>query len=285
MAADEDTRIQPCGFLLELSPDWLILRASENIHRFLDRYHAPLIGEPLTKFTLAQPLHDLRNSLSRQRSISGVARVYHVRLIDDPRYFDIAFQLIDGRILLEGVPSSGDSFGSALGAVSRLIDGLDGNDLSALLNGAARRMRALTGFDRVTVTVANGSKRSTAESSRNSYSSPDLPGNLPWIVEDSRADGIPLFPRDEGSSAANQALLRCPDTAQLQALRSHAIASVLNVPLIQDGEVIGRFHCENRSMRQPHFELQAAAELFAQIVAMKLPKPSRASRRTSLSRG
>ena len=56
-----DVQIQPCGFLLELSPDWLVVRASENAHAFLGEYHSRLIGEPLASFTLAQPLHDLRN--------------------------------------------------------------------------------------------------------------------------------------------------------------------------------------------------------------------------------
>ena len=53
--------------------DWLILRASENVHRFLGEYHSRLIGEPLSAFTMAQPLHDLRNALARQRSATGIA--------------------------------------------------------------------------------------------------------------------------------------------------------------------------------------------------------------------
>ena len=83
-----------CGFVLELSPDWLILRASENAHGFLGEYPARLIGEPLASFTLAQPLHDLRNSLSRQRSSNGIARAYRTRLTAEPRHFDIAFQQV-----------------------------------------------------------------------------------------------------------------------------------------------------------------------------------------------
>ena len=35
---------QACSFMLELSPDWLVLRASENSHGFLGEYPALLIG-------------------------------------------------------------------------------------------------------------------------------------------------------------------------------------------------------------------------------------------------
>src|SRR5688500_14335765 len=89
LARMDEIQAQSCGFLLELSPDWLILRASQNVRPFLGEYHQTLIGEPLADFTLAQPLHDLRNTLSRQRSAIGIARAYRVRLIDEPRHFDI----------------------------------------------------------------------------------------------------------------------------------------------------------------------------------------------------
>src|SRR5690349_11066045 len=120
--------VQPAGFLLELSPDWIIQRASENAHGFFSEYHQRLVGDPLSEFTLAQPLHDLRNSLSRQRGSSGIARAYRVRLIDEPRYFDIAFQSLGDTILLEGLPSQEDGLGDCLGSVSRLIEGLNNSN-------------------------------------------------------------------------------------------------------------------------------------------------------------
>ena len=177
---------QACSFLLELSPDWLILRASENVHGFLGEYPARLVGEPLASFTLAQPLHDLRNSLSRQRSSNGIARAYRTRLTVEPRHFDIAFQQADGRLLLEGVASSNDGFGDSLGAVSRLIDGLAGDTRSALLDGAARRLRALTGFDRVTITLS-GEGGHRYESARSKFGSSASARMMPALVADATA--------------------------------------------------------------------------------------------------
>ena len=262
-----DAKIQSAGFLLELSPDWLILRASENAHSFLSEYHQRLIGEPLATFTLAQPLHDLRNSLSRQRGSSGIARAYRVRLIDEPRYFDIAFQATDSIILLEGLPSADQGFGEWLGSVSRLVDGLKTNDRQSMMEGAARRMRALTGFDRVALRL--GDER--VESHRGKLDALEVSGQLPAIVADSSAEPIQLFPRKDGETV-DGALLRSPTSKQLQELASGGIASTLCVPVSRDGKELGSFQCDSRTARAPSFELHAAAELFAQMFGMLLPE-------------
>ena len=261
-----NVQVQPAGFLLELSPDWLILRASENAHRFLGEYHQRLIGEPLSEFTLAQPLHDLRNSLSRQRSASGIARAYRVRLFDAPGYFDIAFQAFESTILHEGLPSSNEGFGEALGSVSRLIDGLANSDRNRMCEGAARRMRALTGYDRAVLVL--GDER--VESSRGKMPELVITGELPAIVADSSDEPVVLFPRNV-SDPVNGALLRSPTPIQVEELRAANIASTLRVPVRRNGEVAGYFQCDNRTTREPSFERHAAAELFAQVFGILLP--------------
>ena len=272
-AGDLGALIQPCGFLLELSADWLILRASENTHKFLRAYPAKLAGEPLTNFTLAQPLHDLRNSLSRQRSSSGIARSYRARLIDDPRYFDFAFQLVDGRILLEGIPNPDLGFGAAFGPVSRLLDGVAGAERDSVAEAAARRMRALTGFDRVVVHIAGHGLDTTAESTRGDFGAIDLGAldlRYPLIVPDTSVRPVPLFPRHAPGTAPERALLRSPPAAVLGKFEEQGVRSLLTVPIASDGATIGNFICTHGSPVPPNFEMQAAAELFAQVVAMRL---------------
>jgi light-regulated signal transduction histidine kinase (bacteriophytochrome) len=263
--AEPAASVQSAGFLLELSPDWLILRASENAHSFLSEYHQRLIGNPLADFTLAQPLHDLRNSLSRQRGSSGIARAYRIRLIDEPRYFDVAFQSLGDTILLEGLPSPEDGLGDCLGSVSRLIEGLRNDDRKSMLDGAARRMRALTGCDRAVLVLGDG----RVESSRGQMPELKVSGELPPIVSGLSEPSVGLFPRTEQRPIAD-ALLRSPTPVQVKELRAAGIASALCVPVVRDGEKLGYFQCENRAERAPSFELHAAAELFAQILGMLL---------------
>src|SRR6476619_7031949 len=116
---DADICIQPGSYLLELSLDWIVLRASENIHHLLSESHVTLIDEPLGKFVHAQALHDLRNLFSRLSGTTGIARAYAVRLTDDNDLVDVAFQLSDGRVLLEALPSAG-RFGEHFGSVAGL---------------------------------------------------------------------------------------------------------------------------------------------------------------------
>lgn len=259
-----DLRVQEGSYLLELSLDWIVLRASENIHRLLGESHVILIDEPLGKFVKAQPLHDLRNLFSKLSGTTGIGRAYAVRLTNDPDLVDIAFQLVDGRVLLEAVPTEG-CFGECFGSVGGLIAGLANSHGQALLDGGARRMRALTGYDRVTLNC--GERRS--ESSRGAFVSPSDATDLPFIVVDIASEKIAIFPRQVEDTSVEDALLRAPDELQRQKLEAQGIKAMLRVPFVANG-LECEFCCENRSPRQPGFELHAAAELFAQMFAMRL---------------
>src|SRR5581483_10486523 len=257
----EGVRIQPGSYLLELSLDWIVLRASENIHHLLRESHVTLIDEPLGKFVHSQALHDLRNLFSKLSGTTGIGRAYAVRLTDDRDLVDVAFQLSVGRVLLEAVPSAG-CFGERFGSVGGLVAGLASSPGQALLDGGARRMRALTGYDRVTLTIGER----TAESSRGPFTVPAEPGELPPIIADAGASGIAIFPRDADETSAEAALLRSPDDEDRGKLEQHGIRSMLRVPFVADGTKC-EFCCESRTPREPSFELHAAAELFAQLFA------------------
>jgi light-regulated signal transduction histidine kinase (bacteriophytochrome) len=268
MAADRPREpgldIQPGAYLLELSLDWIVLRASENIHRLLGASHVTLIDEPLGRFVHSQALHDLRNLFSRLSGTTGIARAYAVRLTDDHERADIAFQLIDGRVLLEAVPSDG-SFGEHFGTVGGLIGGLSNSRGRTLLDGGARRMRALTGYDRVMLTC--GDQR--AESSRGSLGPAAEAVDLPIMIADAAAEPVSVFPRDADETSARFALMRAPDQRQRQSLAGVGVRSMLRIPFDANG-IACEFCCESRSPRVPNFELHAAAELFAQMFALRL---------------
>jgi len=257
--------IQPAAYLLELSLDWIVLRASENIHRLLGQSHVTLIDEPLGKFVQSQALHDLRNLFSRLSGTMGIGRAYAVRLTDDNDLVDVAFQLVDGRVLLEMVPSA-DCFGECFGTVGGLVAGLSSARGQALLDGGARRMRALTGYDRVTLVC--GEHR--AESSRGAFNAPaELSTELPHIIADADAAPVPVFPRDAEETSTAEALLSSCASAGLDQLRREGVRSSLRIPFAVD-DISGEFRCDCRNAHEPSFEMHAAAELFAQLFAMRL---------------
>lgn len=269
-SAADAAAIQPCAFLLELSPDWLVQRASENCDRMLGESHVTLVGEPLSKFIQAEPLHDLRNLFSRLSGSTGTARAYHVRLTDDRPRFDIAFQIAAGGVILEGVPSADLGLGESFGAVGGLSAGLHGLSGKPLMESAARRIRALTGFDRATFLVG----RQKATSSRSGVPFPpganaSLSAHLPMLIADQHAHSVPVYPRGP-STRVSSALFRAPTPEECTALGERSIASTMRVPVTLDGKHLGEFRCAHVSKRRPNLETHAAAELFAQMVAMRL---------------
>jgi hypothetical protein len=136
-----------------------------------------------------------------------------------------------------------------------------------MLEGAVRRMRALTGFDRAVLRLGND----RIESSRSKMPELEVTGELPPIVADCDASPVGLFPHND-QDPVSKALLRSPTVQQLEELRAAGVRSVLRVPIVRGGEEMGYFECDNRTARRPSFELHAAAELFAQIFEMLLPR-------------
>ena len=266
-----ETGIQPCGYLLELSLDWIVLRASENVHHLLSESHVTLIDEPLGRFVHSQALHDLRNLFSRLSASTGVAHAYRVRLTDDPDLFDIAFQTSGDCVILEAVPSPVEGLGETLSAVGGLAAGLAGESGFGLLEAAARRMRALTAFDRVTLLVGD----SKATSSRTGVAfragaNASLSEGFPALVPNSTVAAVPVFPRDDQDCATALALLCAPSAGQRAELAERGFASTMRIPVTIGGEKAGEFRLAHTTPRRPSFELHAAAELFAQIFALRL---------------
>ena len=263
----EELQIQPAGFLIQLSLDWIVLRASENVDDFLGKSHVTLIEEPFSRFVQAQALHDLRNLFSRLSGSTGIARAYRVRLTDDRPSFDITFQVSDGRVLLEATPSPEGGLGRTIGSVGGLIESLGGRSGTTLLDAAARRIRALTGHDRCSIVCGDR----TAHSSRGASAiAADATPDLPAIVADTAGGSVPIFPRRPNDRSIARALLRCPSANSFKLLRDRQIGSAMTLPLSFEGRSTGHIWCESRSPREPNFELHAAAELFAQMLALRL---------------
>ncbi len=262
--------IQPGGYLLELSLDWIVERASENVHHLLNESHVTLIDEPLGRFVHAQALHDLRNLFSRLSATTGT-RAYRVRLTDDPDLYDIAFQQIEERVLLEAVPSPVEGFGEAFGSVGGLAAGLAGESGKKLFDAAARRMRALTAFDRVTLLA--GRFKSTSSRTGVPFrtgANATLSDDFPAIIPDCSAGPVPVYPHEDEDTIVANALIRAPSTEQRAELSDRGFASTMRVPVTVDGKKVGEFRLAHTKRLRPNFELHAAAELFAQMFAMRL---------------
>ena len=284
--------IQPVGFLLVLSPDWMISRVSANIANFLPVSVEQAVGMPFVDLLSSDAVHGLRNRLALLRGPDSIERMFGCPLTEDGPAFDIALHMSDDCVILEAEPTIGRSHGDATGTVRGMIARLDqAEDLDACFNEGARQVRALTGFDRAMVYRfdPDGSGHVVAESARSGigsflglhYPPSDIPRqarelykrSLLRMIVDIDAVPVPIVPTldDQGRPLdLSLSVLRSVSPIHLEYLRNMGVASSMSISIIVDGELWGLIACHHYSPRCPSFERRSVAELFAQMFAMRI---------------
>lgn len=93
--------IQPIGFLIALSSDWMIARASANAGQFLGGGDAEaLIGRPLSEIFPAAAIHALRNRVAMLRGPDAVERLFGCPIDASGTHYDIAIHISGNQIVI-----------------------------------------------------------------------------------------------------------------------------------------------------------------------------------------
>ncbi|MGO6703610.1 hybrid sensor histidine kinase/response regulator, partial [Rhizobium ruizarguesonis] len=144
--------VQPFGFLLAVSSDWIVTRASANLAEFLGVAQADALGRPVISLITPEALHAIRNKLTTLRGSDVVERIFGTALIPDQNRFDLAVHLNGGEVIIEGERCQEDRHDAASLSMRSMMSRLDHTEtLEAFFREGARQARALTGFDRVMV--------------------------------------------------------------------------------------------------------------------------------------
>lgn len=288
--------IQPIGFLIALTSDWMVARASANLSEFIGHTPSDVIGRPLVEIFTLGAVHDLRNRTTVLRGADAVERVFGITLVEGRGRFNVAIHLSDGQLILEGEPSTGE-LGDVTSIVRSMIARIDQcDDLSAFFREGARQVRALTGFDRVMVYrfAADGSGEVVAESCRAGigqflglhYPASDIPAqarhlytrNLLRVIADVDAAPVPIEPAlDENSKPLDLSLslLRSVSPIHIEYLRNMGVCASLSISIIVDGKLWGLFACHHYAPRCLTFERRSVTELFSQMFSMRLESRER----------
>jgi light-regulated signal transduction histidine kinase (bacteriophytochrome) len=283
--------IQPIGFLLVLTADWMISNASVNTAEFLD-IDGDLTGRPATDILTKEAIHTLRNRLALLRGADALERVFRMALQENGKCFDVALHMAGSRIILEAEPSSAHDYGDATGTVRGMVSRLEqAGDMAAFFNEGARQVRALTGFDRVMVYrfSADGSGEVVAESAKGGigsfmglhYPATDIPRqarelytrSLLRIITDINAEPVPILPAtDEYGKPVDLSLsvLRSVSRIHIEYLRNMGVGASMSISIVVEGKLWGLIACHHYSPRCPSFERRSVAELFAQMFAMRI---------------
>lgn len=144
--------VQPFGFLLAISSDWIVTRASANLAEFLAITQADALGRPVTSLITPESLHTIRNKLTTLRGSDVVERIFGIALTSAQERFDLAVHMSDSGVIIEGEHCQEDRHDAPSLSMRSMMSRLDHTEtMEAFFRDGARQARALTGFDRVMV--------------------------------------------------------------------------------------------------------------------------------------
>lgn len=282
--------IQPTGFLIAVSTDWLISRVSTNAPTFLGRSIDDLLGASLRDVLAVGALHTLRNRLSIMRGEDAVERAFGLQLIDDGGRFDVAVHVSNGEIVMEAEPSEPEADLNPSAMVQTMLSRLNRlTDLGALLKEAARQVRALTGHHRVMIYRfhPDGTGEVVAERLAAGfepflglrYPASDIPRqarallqrNVVRVVADVDATASAIVPQLGPTGAPldlSMSTLRAHSPIHIEYLKNMGVGATLTISLLRGGRLWGLIACHHKTARQVSYERRTAAELFAQVLSL-----------------
>ncbi|KQV10772.1 two-component system sensor histidine kinase/response regulator [Rhizobium sp. Root1203] len=289
--------IQPFGFLLVVSSDWLVARASANLEQFVGVSHREIIGRPVSQIIHSKTMHALRNRLSIMRGPDMVERLFGVALSEDGPLFDIALHMSDDQVVIEAEPSQDGSQGGSTASIRSMMARLDqAGTLEAFFREGARQARALTGFDRVMVYRFDdsGAGEVVAEAARSGigsflglhYPASDIPvqaralytRNLFRIIADVDAVNVQVLPDLDAHGRPidlSMSILRSVSPIHIEYLKNMGVGASLSISIVIDGKLWGLFACHHYSPRLPSSERRTVSELFGQMFASRLESRER----------
>ncbi|MBC2805209.1 GAF domain-containing protein [Rhizobium leguminosarum bv. viciae] len=289
--------VQPFGFLLAVSSDWVVTRASANLPEFLGVAQANAIGRPVISLITPEALHAIRNKLTTLRGSDVVERIFGIALTSDQNTFDLAVHLNGGEVIIEGERRQEDRRDAASLSMRSMMSRLDHTEtLEAFFREGARQARALTGFDRVMVYRFDegGSGEVVAEAARAGigsflglhYPASDIPvqaralylRNLFRIIADVDAVAVPILPHlDEHGRPLDlsMSVLRSVSPIHIEYLKNMGVGASLSISIVVDGRLWGLFACHHYGPRLPSAQSRSTAELFGQMFASRLESRER----------
>lgn len=283
--------IQPHGVLLTAAgPDEPVLQVSANARDLLGRDPEAVLGTRLSD--LVHP--DDRDRLGEAMSVAAGDRSSTTVRIDGTIREVMVHR--SGEVWIVEVDEAGDeaqavnTLGEVRNAVTELAAA---SSIAEMLDGASRRFRQITGFDRVMVyrfdrewngQVVAEDKRADLDSFRGlHYPAADIPPQaralygVNWLrfIRDVDAMPAPLVPSEDPVSGGpldlSLAALRSVSPIHCEYLRNMEVTASMSVSLIIGGELAGLVACHHYSGPYvPTARQRATAEFLARTLSLML---------------
>lgn len=266
----EPPTIQPIGFHLGLSGDWLVTAVSANIGAYLDTTAQAALGQPLTTLFSNDMIHDIRNRMALLRSDDTIEHLFQFPLAGTERAYDLAIYRNGNGFGIDVEPCDERSFGDATGILEGMLARVaPSDDIGELCDQASNQLRALTGFQQVVISagqdqLGQSMRAGSAPIDTNiSSADPDM------VVFDRDAEAVPILVVDAGWMP-RRLTLRSPTGGEVARLEAIDAQAALIVPLYRDGRAWGQAACYHSAPRHVSAERRNIARLFASIISLRI---------------
>lgn len=288
--------VQPFGFLIALTADWLVSRVSANSAQFIGLSPDDMLGQPVHTLLDGEAIHALRNRITLLRGPDSVERLFSIPLMAGGPAFDVAVHFSGPLVVVEAEPAAHDEMEASSTVRSMVARLAQADSMTAFLRDGARQVRALTGFDRVMVyrfadggdgeVVAEALKPGIDSFFGLHYPASDIPAqaralylrNIFRVIADVQAQPVPIVPQLDPTGAAldmSLCLTRAVSPIHIEYLGNMGVGASLSISIIVEGKLWGLFACHHYAPRLPTFAQRSAAELFGQIFSMMLESRER----------
>ena len=289
--------IQPFGFLLAVTADWMIARASANLQAFIGIPPDAALGQPLVEpVQRERGATAIRNRVTLLRGLDAVERLFGLALTPGGAPFDVAVHFSGPLVVIEAEPAVVEEMEASAMVRAMIARVGQADSFAAFLREGARQVRALTGFDSVKVYRFDdqGSGEVVAESLRPGvdsflglhYPASDIPPqarklylrNIFRVIADVNGVPVPVSPALDARGEVldlSLSVLRAVSPIHIEYLKNMGVGASLSISIIADGKLWGLFACHHYSPRLPGFAYRTAAELFGQMFSLMLESRER----------
>ncbi len=286
--------IQPIGFLVAISADWVVSRVSANAGEYLGRSVDTLLGAEFQGLIGTKAIHTIRNRLALLRGPDDVERAFAVQLQQGKPLYDLAIHMTGQTVIIEAEPSQPPGDLNAGGMVRSMLARMEGRP--NLMREAARLAQALTGFDRVMIYRfhADDSGEVVAERVRAGlepylglrYPAEDVPRqarallvrNAVRILADVSAEPCPIVPQlgvENEPLDLSISTLRTHSTMCIEYLKNMGVSATMTISLVRGDRLWGLISCHHMTARHVGFEQRTTAELFGQMLSFLIERHER----------
>ncbi|OIN58199.1 histidine kinase [Arsenicibacter rosenii] len=290
-------RIQAHGFLVVIRPDdFVIVQASENTHILSGIPVQELIGKRVDALLAntnvnGSSLLEIINVALRNRQPDSL-NPYRLEINNEPA--NIILHVHDGALVLEFEPTDDLSNGFLLQqrVAQALADVQASRTMDELLNSAARKVKDLTGYDRVMIyrfsedwhghVVAEEKEDHLEPFLGLHYPASDIPRqarelykiNLVRCITDVNQESIPIYPvlyaDRKKPFDLTHSVLRAVSPIHIEYLKNMGVQSSMSISLMYRGELWGLIACHHYSPRFIDYPTRMSAKFIAQLLSASL---------------